>query len=112
MYAVFIFPAILWLLSVAAGLLAFRFGISSRAQPLWAALSWCLLALTLSYFGLTRFHATASRSVNGSLQWRIDSRWFFIASLILGAAALTLTLWNRRKAANQATGGAPPALNN
>ena len=43
-----------------------------------------IAALVLGYLGMTRFHVVASKTVNGQLQWRFDSRWFFIVTLLCG----------------------------
>jgi hypothetical protein len=110
MYAVFGVPAVVWLLSLAAVVLALRWGVLTKPQRFWPSLIATLLALAIGYAGLTHFHATASKTVNGSLQWRVDSNWFFIASLVLGAVSLFLVLWQWKQANEQSrlTQNVPP----
>jgi len=52
---------------------------------------------------MTRFHVVASKTVNGQLQWRIDSHWFFIVTLLSGTVTLAYTLfWKKKQAARVA----------
>jgi hypothetical protein len=59
----------------------------------WAVVILSVTALVLGYLGMTRFHVVASKTVNGQLQWRFDSRWFFIVTLLFGTFTLAYTLW-------------------
>jgi hypothetical protein len=95
--------AALWLLSCGASALALYLG--GRAQRYRAAVVSSCVALLTAYGGLTRARFSASETVNGRVQWSVDSRWFFIAALALAAAALALSLWKWRQAAERA--GAP-----
>jgi hypothetical protein len=82
-----------WLLAIAAGMLAFIWSFSRRR--FWPGLILSVLAVLGSYFGLERIRITSSQTVNGHLQYYIDSRWFFMASLGFGILALAHTLWKR-----------------
>jgi len=90
--------AALWLFSIVACGLAFRWSLLSVPGRFGAALLLSGAALVMGYLGMTRFHVVASKTVNGHLQWRFDSRWFFIATLLFGAYTLAYTLWKQRRA--------------
>jgi hypothetical protein len=47
--------------------------------------------------GLARFHFTASQTTNGRVDWSINSKWFFLASLLLGVASLIWSLWKWKR---------------
>jgi hypothetical protein len=81
--------AALWLSSLVACALAWRWSFAGTANR--------LAALAIGYLGLTHFHVTASKTVNGETQWSFNSRYFFIATLVLGALTLAYTLWKHRK---------------
>lgn len=89
----------LWLLSIAACGLAFRWSYLSVPRRFWPAVILSGLALLLGFLGLTRFHIVASKTVNGQVQWRFDSHWFFIVTLVLGGGTLAYALWKRKKMA-------------
>jgi hypothetical protein len=91
--------AALWLAGIAACVLAFRWSFLANGRRFWPAAILSILALVIGYLGLTRFSISASKTVNGEVQWRFDSKWFFIGSLVLGGLALAYTLWKGRKAA-------------
>jgi NO-binding membrane sensor protein with MHYT domain len=90
-----IVAATLWLASVAACTLAFRWSALYTPKRFLAAIILSLAALVVGYLGMTRFHLVASKTVNGEVQWRFDSMWFFITTLILAAATLAFTVWKR-----------------
>ena len=90
--------AALWLLSIVACVLAFRWSFLTVPGRFWAATILSGAALVMGYLGMTRFHVVASKTVNGQLQWRFDSRWLFIVTLLFGAFTLAYTLWKRRRA--------------
>jgi len=90
--------AALWLASLAACVLAWRF--SFVANRFVASIILSVTALAMGYLGLTRFHVSASRTVNGETQWSFNSRWFFIATLVLGALTLAFTIWKHRRTAH------------
>ena len=85
--------AAVWLFSCGASLLAMYWNFVARAQRRKAALFSCCVAILTAYLGLSRVHLSASKTVNGRLEWSVDSRWLFIAALALGGAALALSLW-------------------
>jgi hypothetical protein len=84
--------ALIWLSSIAACLIA------CLAKRLRTSLIFSLIALAIGYLGMTHFHITASRSVNGRVQWSFNSHWFFVATLVLAALTLAYTIWKFRKA--------------
>jgi protein-S-isoprenylcysteine O-methyltransferase Ste14 len=86
----------LWLLSCGAAVLGLRwnFGEERRFK---ASLVASLVSLALGYVGMSRVHLSASRTVNGHVQWSLNSKWFFVAALILGGVSLVFTLWNQIK---------------
>jgi SAM-dependent methyltransferase len=87
-----------WFLSCAAALLALRWSFVPGRRRFRAALISSCLALTIGYFGISRFRFAASQTTNGRLDWSINSKWFFLSWMLMGAVALILTLWNWRKA--------------
>src|SRR4051812_21057502 len=89
--------AALWVSSLIACALAWRWSFAGPANRFVASISLSLAALAIGYLGLTRFHLTASKTVNGETQWSFNSRYFFIATLVLGALTLAYTLWKHRK---------------
>jgi len=95
-----------WLVSCGASVLALYWNTVARAQRCRAALVSSCLAILTAYLGLSRVQLSASKTVNGHVEWSVNSRWFFTAALILGAASLALTLWNRRQAASRSAAGA------
>jgi len=94
--------AALWVASLIACAVAFRWSFLSVPKRFASAVILSLAALVIGYVGLMHFHFAASRTVNGQTQWRIDSRWFFIATLAFGAATLIYTLWKRKRIAHDA----------
>jgi hypothetical protein len=86
----------LWVLGVVACLLALRWTFSQRRRFAAAIIS-SLGALLIGYLGMTQFRITASKAVNGQVQWRFDSRWFFIALLLLAAFTLACAVWKGRR---------------
>jgi hypothetical protein len=105
--------AALWLFSFVAGLLALRWCVVPGRRRFRAALVSSCLAIAASYLGLARFHFTASQTTNGRVDWSINSKWFFLASLLLGAASLIWTLWTWKKGkavAPESVTNAPPFI--
>lgn len=87
-----------FLLSCGASGFAIWWSVKSRPGRYKAALVSALLALATGYFGVAHVNLHASRSVNGHVEWSLNSHWFFVAALILGGIALVLTLWKWRQA--------------
>lgn len=87
--------AVHWLITMVACLVVFRWSFSSIRRRFWPAVIVSAATLFSSYWGLTRVRFAWSQTVNGHLQWRIDSRWFFTTSLVLGVSALIYALWRR-----------------
>jgi len=90
--------AVLWLFSFAAGVFGLRWTIVPGARRVRAALVASCLALASAYVGLSWLRLSASRTVNGHVEWSFNSKWFFLSSLLLGAVSLALALWNWKKA--------------
>ena len=88
---------VVWLLSCGASLLALYWNIKAPQRPRAAFILSCA-ALVFAYGGLSRIQLHASKTVNGHLMWSINSRWFFVGALVLGAASLAWSLWNWTKA--------------
>jgi hypothetical protein len=97
--------AVAWLFSCGASLLGLLCNIRPGPRRLWVALISSCFAILVAYLGWSRLQFRASRTVNGQVEWSVDSHWFFIGALVLGALSLALTLWNWRKA----TVAQPPA---
>jgi len=87
--------AALWLAVIAACAFAIRWSFLAHRRRFWPALILSSLALVIAYLGLTRLGMAASNTVNGRVQWSFNSKWFFIASLVLSLSALACTLWKR-----------------
>ena len=88
--------ATLWLASLCGCVLAIRLSWLSVPQRLWTAVILSVTTLALSCLGIARFQVVASKTVNGQLQWRLDSRWFFIMTFLLSAFTLAYTLWKQK----------------
>ena len=86
----------LWVLGMVACVLALRWSFSRRRRCVGAIIS-SLGALLIGYLGMTQLRITASKSVNGQVQWRFDSRWFFVALLLLAVFTLACALWKRSR---------------
>jgi hypothetical protein len=99
--------AALWILSCTASSLALYFNF--RAGPgKWRAASILSgVALLISYYGLSHVHIGASKTVNNHVVWSVNSQWFFVGALVLGAASLAFSLWNWRKAHSLRAPAAP-----
>jgi hypothetical protein len=91
-----------WLATIAACVLAFGWSLSSVHRRVWSGVILSILAMASSCWGLTRIHIDWSQTVNGHLQWRFDSGWFFTASLILSVLALAHALWKGWKSCHMA----------
>src|SRR4051812_17313832 len=92
----------LWLTSMIACVLALRWSRCCLPRRFPASLIASALALAIGYLGMTRLHVAASKTVNGQVQWRFDSRWLFTVTLLFSAFTLAYTLWKQRKAARSA----------
>ncbi|MGV3662396.1 MAG: hypothetical protein ACO1TE_19590 [Prosthecobacter sp.] len=94
--------AAFWLVGMGACGFAFRWSWLSVPRRFWAAVILSVTALVLGCLGLTRFHVVASKTVNGQIQWRFDSRWFFIATVLFATLTLAYTLWKQRRSPHAA----------
>jgi len=92
----FAVPAGLWLASMIACIMAFRWSFLSVRGRFWLAVILSLLALGLGYVGMTRMRVISTTTVNGEVKWRFDSNWLFVSSLVLGGSVLVYTIWKRR----------------
>ena len=97
-----------WLLSCGASVLALYWNMTAGSLRLRAAFISSCIALLVGYWGMGRIQLSASKTVNGQVEWSINSRWFFLGALALGAASLASTLWNWRKARRRPAGGSLP----
>jgi hypothetical protein len=82
-----------FLVSCSASVLAIWWTLIPQPGRYKAALVSSVLALAVGYFGAAHVNLHASRSVNGHVEWSLNSHWFFVTALILGGIALVLTLW-------------------
>lgn len=94
-----------WLLSCAASLLALYWNLMAGSQRLRPAFISSCAALLIGYWGVSRIQLNASKTVNGHLEWSINSHWCFLGALVLASASLTLTLWNWRKGRRRLAAG-------
>ena len=92
-----------WLSSCGASLLALYWNSGARSQRPLAAFILSCVGLLVGYLGLSRIHLNASKTANGHLEWSINSHWFFLGALVLGAVSLALAVWNWRKASSRRT---------
>ncbi len=73
-----------WLISMALCALAIWWSLfAARGRVLRAALL-SLSALAIAFVGSTRVYVTSKAWANGQLQYHYDTRWFFLAPLVLG----------------------------
>jgi len=101
--ALYVFYGVLagsWVASIVACVLATRWSCSSAPRRFMPAVVLSLSALAIAYLGITRFFFTSTTTVNGQVKWRFDSRWPFMASLVLSALALGYTIWKRSGSAS------------
>jgi len=99
LYILITLVTVVWLFSFAAAVFGLRWSIIPETRRFGAALIASSLALAGSYAGLSWLHFEASKTVNGQVAWSFNSKWFFLASLLLGAVSLGLALWHGRKSA-------------
>ena len=81
-----------WLASMALAVLGIRCSLFAAGGRILTAAILSLSALTIGLLGSTQFHLTWTAWANGQLQYHYDTRWFFIAPLVLGAIALACTV--------------------
>ncbi len=92
---------VIWLFSCAAGLAAIRWSAFSGTRRFRAAFISSCLAIVSAWLGLSSLQVSASKTVNGQVQWSFNSKWFFIGALVLAFGSLMLTAWNWRKTRTQ-----------
>jgi hypothetical protein len=95
---------VLWLASIVAGLCAIGWGFLAKRRRFWLAVILAVAALVISYLGLTHFNFAYSQTVNGEVTLSLNSKWFFMSSLLLGALALPCAIWKKWKSAGTAYG--------
>jgi hypothetical protein len=93
---------VLWLTGIAASLCAFGWGCLAVRRRFWLAVILSVVALVISYLGLTHFSFAYSRTVNGKVISSLSSKWFFMTSLLLGALALAGAVLKKWKSAGVA----------
>jgi hypothetical protein len=112
MYVLFAVILILWLFSLGICAIALYCACGPGQTRFWLAVGFAVLAMIIGCVGALGFHVTYSRTVNNS-GWSLDSRWFFIVPLVLGALALGLSLWRRTRSRSAAgLKGDPPGAGN
>ncbi len=94
LFAIIILGVVLWVFTCGAALLALKWNLQAPFRRLRAALIASCVALLSAYLGFSRYHFSASQSMNGHTTWRIDSKWFFAAALVLAGVSLAVTLWS------------------
>jgi hypothetical protein len=82
------------LASIGMSLAAIVCGARRRFLP---AFILCFLALVIALVGWTRFSFNWSETVNGVVTWRLDSKWLFEASLVVGTLALGFVICRKVK---------------
>jgi NO-binding membrane sensor protein with MHYT domain len=96
-HALIAIVTVLWLVSIVACAMAFRWTFKSMPRRFLAAVILSLAALFIGYLGMTQVHLVVSKTVNGQTQWHFDAKWFFIVTLLLGASTLAYTLWKKTR---------------
>jgi protein-S-isoprenylcysteine O-methyltransferase Ste14 len=95
-----------------ASMLAMYWNIRAASKRFGASLALSCITLLVGYLGLSRVQFHASSTVNGQLQWSVNSQWFFIGALVLGTASLGLTVWtwwrSQRGDRSKLPGGSAP----
>lgn len=86
----------LWFLSIILCILALRWTLMTPRR-FWPGIILSAVALAGGCLGMTHFRVMASRTVNGHIQWRFDSRHFFIGTMVLAGLTLALALWKEIK---------------
>ena len=94
LYFIMAVAAALWILSLAACVLAMLWSFVGPPRRFWAAVALSVFALVVGFLGVTMVHITYSRTVNAS-HWSIDFKWLFLAPLLVGAVSLAIALWRR-----------------
>jgi protein-S-isoprenylcysteine O-methyltransferase Ste14 len=91
-----------WLISMASCVMAIKWSFFGGRRRILPAAILSLLALIIGCLGSTRFHLTWETWTNGQLQYHYDTRWFFIAPLVLGSFALACTVWQKVRSSHAA----------
>ena len=89
--------ATVWLLGVAACVLALAWSFASPRRYSRGAVALALLGAVIAYLGLTRISLNWSETVNGQVRWHIDTKWFFSGLLVAALATLAFALWQTLK---------------
>jgi len=100
-----VIAAAAWVAGIGCGTLAAWWGWRGTRRRFVASVILAGSALGLACLGLVS-RIAYSQTVNGR-GWSLDSRWFFLALLALGVAALAIVLWRRF---NPRSLTAPPTL--
>lgn len=90
-----------WLSSCGSSALALYWSLKRNAQRRLPALVLSAMGLLIGYLGWSRVQLSASKTVNGHLVWSINSKWLFLAAIILGACSLALAVWNYKKSCSR-----------
>ncbi len=88
--------AIVWFLSCATALVGIVCSYDVRRRVWGMVLAF--VAALIAYLGLTRIHVSGSKTVNGQVQWKFDSKWLFIVALVFAVISFGIAFWNWRRA--------------
>lgn len=93
----------LWLVSIVACVISLRWAFFWLPRRYWSAVALSGLALIGGFLGIY-YRVIASTTANGTVQWKFDSRPFFIVTVILAALTLAFTIWRKKKLRSPAAG--------
>ena len=86
----------LWLVSIVACAISLRWALFSLPRRFWPAVAFSALALVGGFVGIY-YRVIASTMANGRVQWKFDSRPFFIVTVVLAALTLAFAFWRKGK---------------
>ena len=82
-----------------AGGTAFTLAWKSVDRFFWWSILIGGLAMVISVRAPHHLQYSASKTVNGEVIWSIDSKWFFLAALVLATFAVVFAVFRRVKSA-------------
>ena len=87
----------LWFFSFVACAVAFRWSWLAAPRRFMPAILLAMVSLIVGYLGMTHFSFAASKTENGHMLWSVNSKWFYITTLIMAGGTLLYTIWKRTK---------------